>query len=161
VTEEQTQQQESTGVLRPEDRLILQFGGQVYARAESSSSSRDVLTKADMNAIGRFVVDQKKEMRAGGPASDVLALRTALHWTEAQAADTIAKHIAEDPPAALMAVIRPQAVAGWNGNKRRQPGEQGGGAPCPSEFLLNREKRHQTEGPARMHPEQQGGENAY
>jgi hypothetical protein len=119
------------------------------------------LDKADMNVIGRFVVDQKKELRAGGPASDALALRTALHTTEAHAADEIARQIAEDPPAALMAVIRPQAVAGWNGNKRRQPGEQGGGAPCPSEFLLHREKRQQSQGPERMHPEQQDPGNAY
>jgi hypothetical protein len=159
--EEQHQQQQQQH--EQQDRLIRQFGGQVYARAGNHNTAlgAPLLDKADMNAIGRFVVDQKKEMRAGGPASDALALRTALHYTEAHAADEIAKQIAEDPPSALMAVIRPQAVAGWNGNKRRQPGEQGGGAPCPSEFLLHREKRQQSEGPERMHPEHQDEGNAY
>jgi hypothetical protein len=164
VTDEQQHRQQQQQH-EQQDRLIRQFGGQVYARAETAATGgatrTTLLDKADMNAIGRFVVDQKKEMRAGGPASDALALRTALHYTEAHAADEIAKQIAEDPPSALMAVIRPQAVAGWNGNKRRQPGEQGGGAPCPSEFLLHREKRQQSEGPERMHPEHQDEGNAY
>jgi hypothetical protein len=172
VTDDEQQQQQRQH--QQQDRLIRQFGGQVYTRAGPGSSTTtagttgahaQLLDKADMNVIGRFVVDQKKELRAGGPASDVLALRTALHYTEAHAADEIAKQIAEDPhpPSALMAVIRPQAVAGWNGNKRRQPGEQGGGAPCPTEFLLHREKRQQSEGPERMHPEQQDRDegNAY
>jgi hypothetical protein len=47
-------------------------------------------------------------------------------------------------------------VAGWNGTKRRDFGAEGGGAPCPSEFLLNRQQRanHSSSesGPSRVHP---------
>ena len=83
-----------------------------------------------------------------------MALQTALHLAEQDAADCIAETIALNPPAALMAVIRPQAVAGWKGNRRRQPGEEGGGAPCPSEFLLHRQERASAAaGASRVHPQ--------
>jgi hypothetical protein len=51
-----------------------------------------------------------------------------------------------------MAVISPQNVGGWHGARRREFGEEGGGAPCPPEFLLKREKRPDTDGPSRVHP---------
>lgn len=75
---------------------------------------------------------------------------------EQEAANIVAQRIAADPPKALMAVIQPQNVGGWSGRKRRGPNEEGGGAPCPSEFLLKREKRTRNpNGPTRQHPEQQ------
>jgi hypothetical protein len=86
----------------------------------------------------------------------VLALRNQLYLAEEEAAQTVARHIAENPPKALMAVISPENVGGWSGRKRRGPKEEGGGAPCPSEFLLNREKRTtDPHGPTRQHPSQQ------
>ena len=72
---------------------------------------------------------------------------------EQEAAIMVAERIAADPPKALMAVIQPQKVGGWSGRKRRGPKEEGGGAPCPSEFLLKREKRTTNpDGPTRNHP---------
>ncbi|GAX16210.1 hypothetical protein FisN_3Hh308 [Fistulifera solaris] len=115
------------------------------------------LGKDAFNVMGKFILDQKKT--AMGSGRDLVLLQNALYFTEQQAADKIALEIAKNPPAPLMAIIRPQHVAGWQGNKRRQPGEEGGGAPCPSEFLLKRDKRpnqHKTGGGgvSRVHPNQ-------
>lgn len=69
-------------------------------------------------------------------------------------ANVVAQRIALDPPKALMAVISPQNVGGWKGSKRRAPTDEGGGAPCPSDFLLRREKRAaDPTGHARHHPD--------
>jgi len=130
-------------------RLIEQFGGLVHQRPCRQSFSKD-----DLNVIGKFLVDQTKY----NDEQAIVALQTALHCVEQEASDKIAEQIAAEPPAALMAVIRPQAVAGWSGNKRRQPGEEGGGAPCPSEFLLKRDKRKGDGGASRVHPNQQKDE---
>jgi hypothetical protein len=137
------------------ERLVRQFGGTVQHKSSPS------LDKADLNAIGKFVVDCKKVLlQTSNPSTqsaqqkNVLALCTALHLTETVAAAAIAEQIAANPPAALMAVIRPQAVSGWSGSKRNPAG---GGAPCPSEFLLHREKRQSAsaDGPAKVHPSEQ------
>lgn len=86
-------------------------------------------------------------------AGNILALQNHLFLAEQQVANMVAQRIALDPPRALMAVISPQNVGGWTGGKRRAPNEEGGGAPCPSEFLLRREKRSIDEdGPTREHP---------
>ena len=69
----------------------------------------------------------------------ILALQNALYNAEQDAANCIAETIALNPPAALMAVVRPQMVAGWEGNRRPQP--EGGGAPCPEEFLHRKTKK--------------------
>ena len=72
---------------------------------------------------------------------------------EQEAAHMVAEQIAANPPKTLMAVIQPQKVGGWSGRKRMGPQERGGGAPCPSEFLLKREKRTTNpNGPTRNHP---------
>jgi|UPI0005819CC9 hypothetical protein len=131
------------------DRLVVQFGGQVHHFSTPSGQ----LGQEEHNAIGRFLVSQKRD----GPNQSIVALQTALHVVEQEAADKIAAEIARDPPASLMAVIRPQTVAGWSGNKRRQPDEEGGGAPCPSEFLLKRDKRPEQPGASRLHPSQANG----
>jgi hypothetical protein len=137
-----------------QERLVRQFGGAVHHRTTAATFSRQ-----DFNAMGRFVCEQKKWLVSDGTAlslyrQEVVALRTALHVAEQEAADVVAESIANDPPAALMAVIRPSDVAGWKGNKRRQPDEEGGGAPCPFEFLLQRRKRS-GKGASRVHPNQQ------
>ena len=155
-----------------ENRLCRQLPGRVEHRtiadAGSENSSRNKQSSLfdchDFNIMGRFLVEQKKRLFGVVPPSDnstssaleIVALQTALHLAEQQAADAIAEIIALKPPAALMAVIRPQQVAGWNGTKRRAFGAEGGGAPCPSEFLLNRQQRANQSaaesGPSRVHP---------
>jgi hypothetical protein len=103
----------------------------------------------------QFLVSQKKELRLHQEDVAVLALQNQLYLVEQQAAHLVAQEIANDPPKALMAVITPKNVGGFSGGRRRQPGEEGGGAPCPSEFLLQREKRTTNpNGPIRQHPSQ-------
>ena len=103
-------------------------------------------------------MQQKNALRVNGGGEE-LALQSRLRLVEHQAARVVAEQIAADPPKALMAVISPQSLGGWSGGKRREFGAEGGGAPCPSEFLLQREKRsnHNDEdnnhsGPSRHHP---------
>ena len=163
------------------NRLVQQFGGTVYRRKprrrrrrDGSPSGPSFFDKDDLNAIGRFIMEQKKRLYASHHpnnlndddddddphrrttrqyAGEIVALQSALFAVEQRAADLLAQQIAANPPAPLMAVIRPQAVAGWIGNKRQV---EGGGAPCPSEFLLNREKRANARSSqeSREHPSQ-------
>jgi hypothetical protein len=119
------------------ESLIHQFGGSV----RHFRRGKDLLDKDVLNDVGRFICEQRKNLFSTQSRHDIVSLQTALALTELQAADTIAQQIALDPPAALMAIIRPQDVAGWSGNKRRQPGEEGGGAPCPPVFVMNKGKR--------------------
>jgi hypothetical protein len=86
----------------------------------------------------------------------ILALQNQLFWVEQQAAHLVAKEIAANPPKPLMAVISPKEVGGFSGSKHRDV--PGGGAPCPSEFLLQREKRTTNpNGPTRDHPSEPHG----
>jgi Serine hydrolase (FSH1) len=122
-----------------EERLLRQHPGTVCEMNGGCNSSSMV------NAIGRFVCNQKKELFQGiaGTTSlhqqEIVTLQAALHLAEQDAANSIANAIALEPPAALMAVIRPREVAGWQGEKRRP--KESGGSPCPAEFLLRRTKR--------------------
>lgn len=160
-----------------ETRLCRQLPGRVEHRSAADTSIRNstentrksLFNRRDFNIMGRFLVEQKKRLFGFVPLSsdnnsrgvsstqEIVALQTALHLAEQQAADAIADVIALKPPASLMAVIRPQQVAGWNGTKRRAFGTEGGGAPCPSEFLLNRQQRanqsSSESGPSRVHPD--------
>jgi tRNA G18 (ribose-2'-O)-methylase SpoU len=131
------------------ERLVQQFGGEVSARISPTG-------KASMNRIGKFLVAQKKALRLNPQDVNVLTLQNQLFLAEQQAAHLVAQQIAENPPKALMAVISPKNVGGFSGGKRRAPGEEGGGAPCPSEFLLQRERRTtDPKGPSREHPSRQ------
>jgi Serine hydrolase (FSH1) len=116
--------------------------------------SRCFFCSHDLNLIGRFICERKKGLygidsshtltsdestcvtTTSNFAShrEVLALQTALFNAEQEAVNCIADAIASNPPASLMAVLRPQTVAGWSGNRRLQP--EGGGAPCPKEFKI-------------------------
>jgi hypothetical protein len=105
------------------------------------------------------LVAQKKELRKNELDINVLALQNQLYWAEQQAAHLVAQQIANAPPKALMAVISPKNVGGFSGARRRGPDEEGGGAPCPSDFLLHREKRTTNpNGPTRQHPMSQPSE---
>eukprot|EP00525_Craspedostauros_australis_P007818 CAMPEP_0198110778 /NCGR_PEP_ID=MMETSP1442-20131203/2785_1 /TAXON_ID= /ORGANISM="Craspedostauros australis, Strain CCMP3328" /LENGTH=262 /DNA_ID=CAMNT_0043766967 /DNA_START=43 /DNA_END=831 /DNA_ORIENTATION=- len=127
--------------------LVRQFGGTVKA----SNSRFGVKT---VNAIGKFLVDQKKELHKDGETGNILALQNQIYLVEQEAAMVVAKAIAKNPPKPLMAVIQPQNIAGPNIDSRMRPGERGGGAPCPAEFLMKREKRGERAGagPSRHHP---------
>lgn len=155
------------------DALVAQFGGQVATTTtedpvrnhNSSNASAQTLpsgnldravSRSILNAVGRFLVDQRRATVCdpSSPGGEIVALQTALHVAEEEATDYIAREIAANPPKALMAIIMPHHVGGWSGDRRRQPGEQGGGAPCPEEFLLHRERRSATsEGASRHHPQ--------
>lgn len=170
-----------------EEQLCQQFRGKVEQRTASTANTKTetsqnatttLLDRHDWNIMGRFVVQQRKRLfgctavpsnssdngassnnNNTDSAPEIVALQTALHLAEQRAADAVAEAIARNPPAALMAVIRPQrVVAGWNGSKRRAFGAEGGGAPCPSEFLLHRQQRAASasaaseNGPSRVHP---------
>jgi hypothetical protein len=128
-------------------RLVTQLPGQVHLAASLK------LTYTEWNVVGKFLVEQKKEMRVSVTGEE-LVLQTQLHLVEQEASRMMAQVIAENPPKALMAVIQPNAeVSGWSGPKRRPFGAEGGGAPCPTEFLLKREKRSANpNGPNRQHP---------
>lgn len=149
----------------PTQRLIRQFGGNVVCDETLSEVQRSgTMTYSSVfnNHVGRFLVAQKRKLRKSLGDVAVLALRHELHRTEADAAQLVAKQIAENPPEALMAVITPKNVGGFR-DRRRAPGEEGGGAPCPSEFLLHRAKRNPTKestedsgkDASRHHPNQQ------
>lgn len=127
-------------ILHNENSILLtrQFEGTVHHRSGQN------LSKEEWNLIGKFLVAQKVKSR------ELVSLQTALHLAQDEAALAVAQHVAQDPPASLMAIIQPQAVGGWSGVKRKQP--QGGGAPCPSDFLLNRQQRANANGPNRVHP---------
>jgi hypothetical protein len=101
-------------------------------------------------------------LRSSDGGGNVLALQNQLYWAEQEVAHAVAERIAMDPPKALMAIVSPQNVGGWSGRKRRGPEEEGGGAPCPSDFLLHREQRttDPQQGPTREHPSQQQQQQA-
>lgn len=82
------------------------------------------------------MVQQKKRLHRN--AGKELVLQNQLHVVEQEAAQLVAQMVSENPPKALMAVISPQRLGAWSGDKRQKPGE---GAPCPSEFLLRKEAR--------------------
>jgi len=130
----------------PSEALFRQFGGEVHLGGKK-------LTKSVLNIIGKFVVGQKKRLREDTPETNILALQNQLYMVEQEAASMVAERIAANPPKTLMAVIQPQKVGGFSSGQRRGPKEEGGGAPCPSEFLLKREKRTTNpDGPTRSHP---------
>jgi hypothetical protein len=160
----------SSAAASSSDLLVSQFGGQVARSIEPAKrqeqqrqklggvGAQNVFSKSDLNLVGRFLVSQQRTLRGGGGRSalgrEIVALQSALHAAELEAGEFVAREIAANPPKSLMAIILPQHVGGWHGGRRRQPGEQGGGAPCPEEFLLNREKRTaDTEGASRHHPQ--------
>jgi len=164
-----------------EERLILQFGGDVHRIRRKDN---DAYLRKIMNIMGKvrstgfflspifclcnlphcmirsflqFIIDEKKKIRKSNGASTALALQNQLYVVEQEAAQFIAKRIAENPPSVLMAVVAPKAVAAAPGGmKRRGKDEEGGGAPCPPEFLLRRQTRQAGDGEkheaSRAHP---------
>jgi predicted Abi (CAAX) family protease len=82
------------------------------------------------------VVQQKKRLHRN--VGKELVLQNQLHVVEQEAAQLVAQMVSDNPPKALMAIISPQGLGAWSGDKPQKPG---GGAPCPSDFLLRKEAR--------------------
>ena len=65
-----------------------------------------------------------------------------------------------NPPKVLKAIISPDALGGWSGAKLRDPTD-GGGAPCPKEFIRKQREREEirttddatSTPPGRQHPQ--------
>jgi len=122
----------------PTQRLVRQFGGTVVCDESLATTSSSRYSAVFFNHVGSFLVNQKRLLRKNLKDAKVLALRHQLQQTEADAAQLVAREIAQDPPDCLMAVITPKNVGGFS---ERRKGPAGGGAPCPSDFLLHRAKR--------------------
>jgi Serine hydrolase (FSH1) len=138
-----------------QQRLVEQFGGTVHTMhtLRHDSVHRDIYTN-DMNTIGRFIIEQKMKImgtknnnnsirthRNDSRGREIVALQTALHTLELEASNVIAEHVLNNPPAALMALIRPQQVAGLSNDQQPRRPSGTTGAPCPVEFLQRKEER--------------------
>jgi hypothetical protein len=120
------------------------------------------------NIIGKYLVSQKNRLYCNSKTRQLIALQNRLANVEQLATLAIAREIQRNPPKALMAVIGPlainsnaspnaiedehivssgkqldvgMAVGAWQGPRRRGFGEEGGGAPCPQEFLIKENER--------------------
>lgn len=83
------------------------------------------------------MVQQKKRLHRN--VGKQLVLQNQLFVVEQEAAQLVARMVSDNPPKALMAIISPKGGLGaWTGDKPQKPG---GGAPCPSDFLLRKEAR--------------------
>lgn len=71
-------------------------------------------------------------------------LQLQLQAMEEKAEKWITTALATAPPKALMAIISPRAVGGWLG-KKESTKEDGGGAPCPRQFIMKRTEREQNQ----------------
>jgi len=69
---------------------------------------------------------------------DILNMQARLRTLEADSQTIINHESGVNPPRALMAVIDRKEVGGWSGDRRVEPG---GGAPCPSDFVLKEKER--------------------
>jgi hypothetical protein len=84
------------------------------------------------------VVQQKKRLHRNNVGNEELVLQNQLYVVEQEAAQLVAQMVSDNPPKALMAIISPQGLGAWSGDKPQKPG---GGAPCPLDFLLRKEER--------------------
>lgn len=78
----------------------------------------------------------------GKAMNEILATQRKLRRLEEYATNLVTSTAAMNAPRALMAVISPTAVGGWMGPKdRSDPTMDGGGAPCPLEFIRKKSER--------------------
>lgn len=103
-------------------------------------------TKECFSLIGSFLSLRYAELYASQDPS-VLLMQSRLKKLELYAGSLIAMESEENPPRALMAVVDRNAVGGWSGGRRNEPG---GGAPCPVDFVKKEKERQ--EGPERIKP---------
>lgn len=130
-------------VVKPEDSMCLVKRFAYPMVYQHSGDHRFPLRPMDLNVIGRFVVQQKQEIRCKLKShQDMLQLQ--LQAMEEKAEKWITTALATAPPKALMAIISPRAVGGWLG-KKESTKEDGGGAPCPRQFIMKRTEREQNQ----------------
>ncbi|KAL7486956.1 hypothetical protein ACHAW6_012549 [Cyclotella cf. meneghiniana] len=138
-------------------------------RISSNLAAQSTLCSPTLsNIIGKFLVSQKNRLYCNSKTRQLISLRNRLANVEQLATLAIAREIQLNPPKALMAVIGPlainsnassnaiededmvssvkqidvgMAVGAWQGPRRRGFGEEGGGAPCPQEFLMKENER--------------------
>jgi hypothetical protein len=91
----------------------------------------------------------------GDNAHEIVRTQRKLAALELSASQMIAMAASENPPKALMAVIDRNAVGGWSGAKQRGPKDEGGGAPCPPDFVRAKEKRNQEQKKKQRGPDRQ------
>lgn len=135
------------------------------AFAIPNDSDVSTVNMSTMNAIGRFLVQQKNRVKSlardaatlfdeSPELNTVRMIRQRISNLEAQAISLINESIALDPPKSLMAVITKHRSSdgsdtetlfgGWTGHKdafRNEEFKQAGGAPCPSIFKIPRSQR--------------------
>eukprot|EP00586_Coscinodiscus_wailesii_P021916 CAMPEP_0172496900 /NCGR_PEP_ID=MMETSP1066-20121228/94676_1 /TAXON_ID=671091 /ORGANISM="Coscinodiscus wailesii, Strain CCMP2513" /LENGTH=390 /DNA_ID=CAMNT_0013269443 /DNA_START=24 /DNA_END=1196 /DNA_ORIENTATION=+ len=114
----------------------------------------------DLNVMGKFIIARKNAIKAkqGPNARLILETQQKLHSKTLAATDLICETVAMNPPKALMAIIAPNALGGWSGPKIRDPTD-GGGAPCPREFVMREHEREKEWGirdVGREHPNKTG-----
>jgi hypothetical protein len=124
-------------------RFLIRNRNELVASATRSTSrmKQEIIYKDRSTDLTALIMNLKNEINK--LPQDSWTLRKQLHDIEEIAAEVLASHVSNNPPAALMAFIRPNFISGWGGNTRLRPGEQGGGAPCPADFLLPQEERLQ------------------
>eukprot|EP00588_Corethron_pennatum_P009707 CAMPEP_0194272742 /NCGR_PEP_ID=MMETSP0169-20130528/6218_1 /TAXON_ID=218684 /ORGANISM="Corethron pennatum, Strain L29A3" /LENGTH=330 /DNA_ID=CAMNT_0039015477 /DNA_START=166 /DNA_END=1155 /DNA_ORIENTATION=- len=102
------------------------------------------LPRKSFPAVVEFLCSQNVSIqREQSPSMrrEILSQRLTLADLERRASELVLESAAIDPPKALLAVIGPNKVGGWVGPRRRGFGEEGGGAPCPSEFVRKSDER--------------------
>ncbi|KAL3796175.1 hypothetical protein ACHAWO_008111 [Cyclotella atomus] len=134
-------------------RLAKQYGpnAEIHHCKQTDSTT---CAPALSNILGKYLVSQKNKLYGNSETRQLIALQNRLANVEQLATLAIAQEIQRNPPKALMAVIGPvvnnekenevdvgMAMGAWQGPRRRGFGEEGGGAPCPEEFLLKENER--------------------
>ena len=135
-------------------KLAKQYGSNAVIEY-FKQTNQSTCTPALSNILGKYLVARKKSLYSNSETRQLIAYQNQLANVEQLATLAIAQEIQRNPPKALMAVIGPQAVnhnkenevdlgmavGAWQGPRRRGFGEEGGGAPCPEEFLLKEKER--------------------
>lgn len=134
--------------------LAKQYGPNAEIRHCEQANQSDCSSTLS-NILGKYLVAQKNKLCGNSNTRKLIALQNRLAGVEQLATLAIAQEIQRNPPKALMAVIGPSialhekenevdvgmAMGAWQGPRRREFGEEGGGAPCPEEFLLKEKER--------------------
>eukprot|EP00956_Cyclotella_meneghiniana_P034592 scaffold106491_cov74-Cyclotella_meneghiniana.AAC.4 len=135
--------------------LAKQYGPNAEIRHCKQANQSDNCSSTLSNILGKYLVAQKNKLCGNSNTRKLIALQNRLANVEQLATLAIAQEIQRNPPKALMAVIGPSlavhekenevdvgmAMGAWQGPRRREFGEEGGGAPCPEEFLLKEKER--------------------
>jgi hypothetical protein len=139
-------------------RLAKHYGPNAEIVHHHQQSTSATCTPSLSNVLGKYLVAQKNKLYTNSDTRQLIALQNRLANVEQLATLAIAQEIQRNPPKALMAVIGPlavnncsneectevdvgMAVGAWQGPRRRGFGEEGGGAPCPQEFLKKENER--------------------